>query len=74
MAKYLVGDEHTLLYSQEGSNLLGVLHGSILRGSPFGGPLQGPLPRSMFKDLRPATLADFETYRVMPPRNFAEVQ
>jgi hypothetical protein len=70
MTKYLVGDEHTLVYQQEGTNRLGVLHGSILRGSPYGGPLQGPVPAFMFKVLRPATLQDFEDYRVMPPKDF----
>lgn len=70
MAEYLVGDEHTLVYAQEGTDLLGVLHGSVLRGSPYGGPLQGPVPRFMFKVLRPATIEDFKTYRVMPPKDF----
>jgi hypothetical protein len=70
VTKYLVGDEHTLVYQQEGSNMLGVLHGSILRGSPYGGPLQGMLLPAQFKVLREATIEDFKTYRVCPPKDF----
>jgi hypothetical protein len=70
-AKYLVGDEHTLLYTQEGTELLGILHGSVLRGSPHDWR-DGSVMRSQFKVLRPATLEDFETYRCVPPLGFKQ--
>lgn len=69
MAEYLVGDEHTLLHTIEGTDWLGVLHGSVLRGSPYGGRNDWVPPRA-FKVLRPATIEDFKTYRVMPPKEF----
>lgn len=69
LAEYLVGDEHTLLYTQEGTDWLGVLHGSVLRGSSHDWRDGGVL-RSQFKVLRPATIEDFKTYRVMPPKDF----
>ncbi len=55
--KYVVKNEHTLGYIQEGSSLMGV----------FGG-----CPVSIFEvdSVRPATEADFHKFRVAVPPDF----
>ena len=65
---FYVLDEHTLCYQQPGMTDLGVLHASVLRGSPqLGNPFPGPLPMPMDTSrLRLATLQDFHDYRVSP--------
>ncbi len=67
--RYVVMDEHTLGYLiPEMPDCIGVLHGSVLKGSPYG-PLCGMayIVAGNTK-LRQATLADFEEYRVVPPK------
>lgn len=62
--KYIVKNESTLCYRQEGSHFVGVLAGSVLRGGH--NPLYGPVCISPNDTVRPATLADFEFFRVSP--------
>lgn len=66
-AKYIVVNEHTLCYRIDGGWdwLLGVLAGSILRGSPVG-RLDGTMALAIGDRIRSATVADFELYRVSP--------
>lgn len=68
---YVVLDEHTLGYLLEASSqLMGVLAGSALRGGHDW--KNGPVPITPGDPrIRPATLADFETFRVVPPPGFA---
>lgn len=58
---YWVWKEHSLLYHHGEGALYGVLGASLIRGGPDwrNGPVC-PSPG----DLRPATLEDFDTYRV----------
>jgi hypothetical protein len=68
--KYMVGDEHTLLYKQEGMTYqVGILAGSVLRGGM--NPMQGWTVESMFSVMREATLEDFEFFRVSPKGHIA---
>jgi len=68
---YYVANENTLCYRQShwtglGYVMYGVLAGLLLRGGH--NHLDGPFPFNPAWDkLRPATLADFEIYRVVPP-------
>lgn len=68
--RYVVMNEHTLgyIYPQQ-PDTLGILRASVLRGSPLLGDngLTGTLLISGADDIRPATLADFTVYRVIPP-------
>lgn len=69
MSKYVVKNENTLCYRQEGSELLGVLAGSVIRGGhdwKNGAVSVGPSDT-----LRPATLEDFDAYRVCPKGHIA---
>lgn len=63
---YLVHDDSTLCYAEPGNSLLGVLagnvHGKNWRNGPF-----TPGPND---NVRPATLEDFERFRVQLPFNF----
>lgn len=63
---YLVHDDSTLCYAEPGNSLLGVLagnvHGKDWRNGPF-----TPGPND---NVRPATLEDFERFRVQLPLNF----
>lgn len=67
---YFIYNEHTLGYLYEfeagGTQYLGVLHGSVLRGSPhqWGSVLVN------HKEIRPATTIDFDAYRVCLPPDF----
>ncbi len=69
---YFIYNEHTLGYLYEfevgGNQYLGILHGSVLRGSPHHW-INGPILVSD-KELRPATSADFNAYRVCLPPDF----
>lgn len=69
--RYVVLGEHTLGYLQEGTVMMGVLAGSVIKGghSWKNGPV-AIVPG--YTQLRPATLSDFEVYRVLPPPGFAE--
>lgn len=65
--RYVVLNEHTLgyIHSQQ-PNLMGVLHGSVIRGGHNW--LNGPVTIIPSVDqVRAATLEDFEAYRVVPP-------
>lgn len=66
--QYVVMNEHTLGYIQgESPNMMGVLHGSVLKGGHDW--KNGPVS-TFGTSLRPATLADFEENRVLPPSDF----
>lgn len=61
--RYVVKDEHTLGYIyDEQPHLLGVLHGSVIRGGHDW--RNGPVAISSDENLRKATQADFDFYRV----------
>lgn len=62
MSKYIVINENTLAYRIEGSQFVGVLAGSVVRGGR--NPLDGTIPISPLDKVRDATLGDFESYRV----------
>lgn len=68
---YYVLSEHTLgyLYKAGDSLFLGVLHGSILRGSNYDWR-NGPVLIYKGWPLRKAMPADFDTYRVALPSDF----
>lgn len=67
ITKYVVKDEHTLGYLIEGSPLMGVLEGSVLKG----GHDWKCGPVSLFgAATRPATEEDFKAYRVALPYDF----
>lgn len=69
--QYFVFNENTLCYLQEGDPRYGVLAGSTIRGGR--NPLDGMVIRSDLDRVRQATLADFDAYRIMPPRDYATV-
>lgn len=71
-SQYYVLNENTLCYQQEGSRLLGVLHGSVLKGGHDW--RNGPVIPCRSDNIRTATLADFAEYRCQPPKDFAETQ
>lgn len=62
-ATYWVEGEHTLLYHFEGQYLYGVLQGSLLAG---GRDWKNGVAFPVQSNLRPATLADFERFRICP--------
>uniref|UniRef100_A0AB39TZG1 Uncharacterized protein n=1 Tax=Aeromonas phage vB_AdhaM_G2 TaxID=3238786 RepID=A0AB39TZG1_9CAUD len=64
--RYVVVNEYALGYIyEEDQNTVGILRGSILRGYPS----LSEEPISTFgKEIRDATLEDFEIYRVMVPK------
>lgn len=64
MDKYIVKNENTLCYRQEGTQFVGVLAGSVIRGGH--NPLNGSIIIAPSDALRPATLEDFEFFRVCP--------
>lgn len=56
--------EHTLGYMQHDGSI-GILHESVLRGAPFRVAASiEPIQFWNMKDIRPATLADFDVYRI----------
>lgn len=71
LPKYVVLNEHTLCYRQEGSVMLGVLHSSVLRG---GNHQFGPVSVTSRDSLREATVEDFDTYRVRPEGHLISVK
>lgn len=63
--KYYVANGNTLCYAEDHWTLLGVLRSDETRGGP--GPMNGTIGRPLFvRDLRPATIADFERFHVSP--------
>jgi hypothetical protein len=69
MTSYHVLNENTLCYLQEGSTLFGVLAGKPQLGGHDW--LNGPVAVTGSDNLRSATLADFETFRVSPTGHIA---
>jgi hypothetical protein len=69
-AKYVVLNEHTLCYRIDGGHPshLGILNGSVLRGGHS--PLKGWVYTFATDVIRPATRADFETFRVYLSERF----
>jgi|GEM_PF-2145799 len=65
--KYVVKNENTLGYLQEGSPFMGVLASSVLRGGHD--PKNGPISFSE-GEIRPATKDDFKEFRVKLPSDF----
>jgi hypothetical protein len=61
MTKYVVLNENTLGYMIK-PNLMGVLHGSVLKGGHS--ELNGPVTLMPSDKLRPATQKDFDDYSV----------
>lgn len=62
-SKYVVLGEHTLCYRIPQAPLtLGVLAGSVIRGGH--NPLNGPVSILPNEKMRPATIEDFEFFRV----------
>lgn len=68
---YVVKDEHTLGYLQDGSNTMSVLAGSVIKG---GHNWKNGSVSIFGSQVRRATLADFEAYRVQPPKGWADGQ
>jgi len=69
---YAVINENTLGYvfaDTAGVKRFGILHASVLRGSYFN-PLSDPLYLSQAENIRKATEADFNDYRVSVPIDF----
>ena len=64
--KLVVADEHTLGYITPNSNIVGILHASVLKGATSSCPLSSlnPMPAYMFKKIRLATEKDFDDFRV----------
>ena len=69
--KYLVVNENCLGYADDLTRpfLLGVLQGSVARGGPDW--KNGPVFVTEQDTVRPATLQDFEDYRVSPKGHIA---
>lgn len=67
---YVVKDEHTLGYILNAQPaVMGVLASNKRGHHPNGGPV------AVFcSAIRPATVEDFETFRVMPPPQFRSAQ
>lgn len=69
--KYVVLDEHTLGAVLPGGTGLQVLRASVIRGSHHGdGVIALPIGWPGSSRVRPATLADFDVYHVLPPPGF----
>jgi hypothetical protein len=63
--RYVVANENALGIIRDGwPNQMEVLSGSVIKGGP--NPLHGPVPIGPLDLVRPATLADFEAFRVSP--------
>ncbi len=67
-AKYLVFNDNTLCYRQDGTEMLGVLS-SNASGRDW---KNGPFLPAASDQLRPATVADFDRFRVMLPPDFQQ--
>ena len=69
--KYVVLREHTLGYLiPEIPNTIGILHGSILRGSLYNNLDGWTIFNPNADEIRPATADDFKEYRVQLPYDF----
>lgn len=67
---YVVVNEHTLGYVySDHPGMFGILHTSILKGSTYDRYEDWRHLNGLDK-VRPATKADFDDYRVVPPKNF----
>ena len=66
---YVVKDEHTLGYMQDGSNRMDVLAGSVIKG---GHNWKNGSVSILGSRIRRATAADFEAYRVQPPAGWID--
>lgn len=66
--KYLVCNENTLCYREQGTTMLGVLSGNVDGLDWKNGPF---LPGSL-DALRPATAEDFQRFRVVVPPDFVQ--
>jgi hypothetical protein len=64
MSKYVVVNENALCYSIAGSIFHGVLAGKLLLGGPD--PMTGTIVVAPSDKVRPATVADFDFFRVSP--------
>ncbi|OSO51462.1 hypothetical protein BV363_03017 [Pseudomonas syringae pv. actinidiae] len=69
MTSYHVLNENTLCYLQDGAGLYGVLAGKPQHGGHDW--INGPVVVSSLDKLRPATLEDFNFYRVCPAGHIA---
>lgn len=67
---YFVFNENTLCYKRENDPRFGVLAGSVIRGGRSW--LDGSFSEFASDVKRPATKADFETYRVQLPSDFVD--
>ena len=68
---YVVVNENTLGYIQpERPSWFNVLHGSVFKGGRNW--KNGAVPLSPNDQVRPATLEDFDEYRVISPPGFGE--
>lgn len=59
--KLIVADEHTIGYIIPNSNMVCILHASVLMGATS---YNTPKPIYMFKKIRLATESDFNNFRV----------
>ncbi|SCW95345.1 hypothetical protein [Ancylobacter rudongensis] len=67
MNAYYVLNGHTLGYINPAQpNVFGILHASVLRGSTFGRLDWFTITAPGVDRLEPATLADFDAFRVCP--------
>lgn len=69
LPRYFVLNENTLCYTMEGSNMVGVLGASIIRGGKDW--KNGPVHVAPSDVTREATLKDFETFSVCPKYHIA---
>lgn len=69
--QYVVMDNHTLGYLIPEVNQMGVLHGSVLKGSPYDWR-NGSVMVSPSHNIRKATKKDFQDFRVMLPTDFVQ--
>jgi len=67
--QYFVCNENTLCYQNDGDTCLGVLADKPIKGGRAW--LSGPFTPTPSDRLRPATLADFDYYRVDPTGHIA---
>ena len=69
--KYVVLNEHTLCYLiPDVPNTIGILHASILRGSPYNNLDGSAFFNPKVHAIRAATPEDFKEYRVQRPSDF----
>lgn len=68
---YFVLNEHTLCVAEtegvQAGTVVSVLHGLVLKGGCDW--KNGPVSISAGDKIRPATGADFDTFRVLPPKS-----